>query len=46
MHEKKGRTITVVTYDLEIMKHTKRVVYIRDGEIGKVGNLKEKVPEE
>jgi len=46
MHEKKGRTIIVVTYDLEIIKHTKRVVCIRDVEIGKIGNLKEKVPEE
>ena len=35
LHEKEGKTIIIVTHDLDIVKYATRVVYIRDGEIEK-----------
>jgi putative ABC transport system ATP-binding protein len=36
LHEKEGKTIIIVTHDLELVKYATRVVYIRDGEIEKI----------
>jgi len=36
LHEKEGKTIIIVTHDLDIVKYATRVVYIRDGEIEKI----------
>jgi putative ABC transport system ATP-binding protein len=46
LHEKEGRTIIIVTHDLEIVKHATRVVYLRDGEIDKIEIRKKNEPEE
>jgi putative ABC transport system ATP-binding protein len=46
LHEKEGRTIIIVTHDLEIVKHATRVVYLRDGEIDKIEMRKKNEPEE
>jgi putative ABC transport system ATP-binding protein len=46
LHEKEGRTIIIVTHDLEIVKHATRVVYLRDGEIDKIEIRKKDEPEE
>jgi len=40
MH-KKGKTIILITHDLELVKYAKRIIYIRDGEIEK--ESKEKI---
>ncbi|KKH96887.1 ABC transporter ATP-binding protein [Methanosarcina sp. 1.H.T.1A.1] len=42
LHEKEGKTIIIVTHDLELVKYATRVVYIRDGEIEKIENTKGK----
>ena len=40
LHEKEGKTIIIVTHDLDIVKYATRVVYIRDGEIEKIEQQK------
>ncbi len=36
LHEREGKTIIIVTHDLDIVKYATRVVYIKDGEIEKM----------
>jgi putative ABC transport system ATP-binding protein len=46
LHEKEGKTIIIVTHDLELVKYATRVVYIRDGEIEKIEKRTKNEPEE
>jgi putative ABC transport system ATP-binding protein len=46
LHEKEGKTIIIVTHDLDIVKYATRVVYIRDGEIEKIEKRMRNEPEE
>jgi putative ABC transport system ATP-binding protein len=46
LHEKKGKTIIIVTHDLEIIKHATRIVYLKDGEIEKIEKRKKNGSEE
>ena len=39
LHEKEGKTIIIVTHDLDIVKHATRVVYLRDGNIEKIEHV-------
>ncbi len=36
LHTNEGKTVIVVTHDLNIVKYTEKVVYLKDGEIEKV----------
>ncbi|AAM06544.1 ABC transporter ATP-binding protein [Methanosarcina acetivorans] len=42
LHEKEGKTIIIVTHDLDLVKHATRVVYIRDGKIEKIEHVNRK----
>lgn len=44
LHEKEGKTIIIVTHDLDLVKYATRVVYIRDGEIEKIEIRTKKEP--
>jgi putative ABC transport system ATP-binding protein len=46
LHEKEGKTIIIVTHDLELVKYATRVVYIRDGEIEKIDKCRKNENEE
>ena len=46
LHEKEGKTIIIVTHDLEIIKHATRIVYLKDGEIEKIEKRKKNGLEE
>jgi len=46
LHEKEGKTIIIVTHDLDLVKYATRVVYIRDGEIEKIEKRKKNESEE
>jgi len=39
LHEKEGKTIIIVTHDLDLVKHATRVVYLRDGKIEKIEHV-------
>jgi putative ABC transport system ATP-binding protein len=45
LHEKEGKTIIIVTHDLEIVKHATRIVYLKDGEIEKIEKCQKDEPE-
>ena len=36
LNKKEGKTVIIVTHDLELIKYATRIVYIRDGRIEKV----------
>lgn len=40
LNKKEGKTIIIVTHDLDIVKYATRVVYIKDGEIEKIEERK------
>ncbi|AKB18021.1 MULTISPECIES: ABC transporter ATP-binding protein [unclassified Methanosarcina] len=46
LNTKEGKTIIIVTHDLELVKYATRVVYIRDGEIEKIENRKKNETED
>jgi len=46
LHEKEGKTIIIVTHDLDLVKYATRVVYIRDGEIERIEKRKKNESEE
>ena len=46
LNKKEGKTIIIVTHDLDIVKYATRIVYIRDGEIEKIEMRTKNEPEE
>jgi putative ABC transport system ATP-binding protein len=46
LNKKEGKTIIIVTHDLDIVKYATRVVHIRDGEIEKINILRKNEKEE
>jgi putative ABC transport system ATP-binding protein len=46
LNKKEGKTIIIVTHDLDIVKYATRIVYIRDGEIEKIEMRTRNEPEE
>ena len=45
LNKKEGKTIIIVTHDLELVKYATRIVYIRDGEIEKIEKRTKNEPE-
>jgi putative ABC transport system ATP-binding protein len=46
LHEREGKTIIIVTHDLELVKYATRVVYIKDGEIEKIEKIEKRTKNE
>jgi len=36
LHTKEGKTIILVTHDLELVRYAQKVVYLKDGEVVKI----------
>ncbi|RXA17438.1 ABC transporter ATP-binding protein [Methanosarcina sp. MSH10X1] len=45
LNKKEGKTIIIVTHDLELVKYATRIVYIRDGQIEKIEEYTQNKPE-
>lgn len=46
LNKKEGKTVIIVTHDLELVKYATRIVYIRDGQIEKIEECTRNKPEE